>query len=243
MTAGVELWPLVAIALALLLGATVQSVVGLGLGLVAAPVTALVAPQLMPGLLISLAMVLPCLTLVAEHHDIDWRGLAWSLPSRVLGTVVGVWTVAHFSDRALGVAVGTMVLAAVLLSWRAFAVPVTPGTLTTAGFISGVTGTATSIGGPPFALLYQHRPPAQIRSTLAVYFIIGAGLSVTGLVASGELTADEARLAVLFAPLLGLGALLGAPVRRRVSPAVIRPAVLVVCALSALLLLVRSLAG
>ncbi len=68
------------IAAAVLLGSTVQSAVGLGVGLVAAPVTALLEPALMPGALLMVAALMPCLTLVRDHHDIDWRGLGWSLP-------------------------------------------------------------------------------------------------------------------------------------------------------------------
>ena len=63
------------IAAAVLVGATVQSAVGLGVGLVAAPVTALLEPDLMPGALLMVAALMPCLTLVRDHHDIDWRGL------------------------------------------------------------------------------------------------------------------------------------------------------------------------
>ncbi len=241
MIADVPLAAAVAVALALLVGAIVQSVVGLGLGLVAAPVTALVAPELMPGLMIALAMVLPCLTLAIERDEIDWRGLAWSLPPRIVGTSVGVWVVASFSDRSLGIAVGVMVLAAVALTWRAVRVPINRGTLMTAGLVSGVTGTATSIGGPPMALLYQHRPARQIRTTLAVYFLIGAALSLAGLAASGELTGQEVTLAALLLPVVLAGALAGVRLRRRLDPGAVRIAVLVVCAVSALALLVRSL--
>ena len=60
--------------LAVLAGAVVQAVVGLGIGLVAAPVITLLAPQLMPGVLISLAFVLPMITLAEERRDIDWHG-------------------------------------------------------------------------------------------------------------------------------------------------------------------------
>ena len=42
---------------------------------------------------------MPCLTLVRDHHDIDWRGLGWSLPARLPGTLVGVWVVTD-ADRS-----------------------------------------------------------------------------------------------------------------------------------------------
>ena len=82
------------IATALVLGALVQSVVGLGLGLVAAPVITLVEPSVMPELMLWLALTLPPMTLLGERDDIDWGGLGWSFPTRVVGTGVGVAVVA-----------------------------------------------------------------------------------------------------------------------------------------------------
>ena len=75
---------------ALLVGAVVQSVVGLGLGLVAAPVVTLVEPSVMPELMLWLAVAMPLVTLAGEREDIDWRGLAWAFPPRCVGTVGGV---------------------------------------------------------------------------------------------------------------------------------------------------------
>ena len=231
------------IALAVLLGSTVQSVVGLGIGLVTAPVLTLLEPALMPGTLIMVALVLPAVTLVHDHGAIDWPGLTWSLPSRLLGTGIGVWVVAVFTDRQLGIAIGLMVILMVLVTWLVVEVPVNRRTLSAAGFVGGVTGTATSIGGPPFALLYLHRPAQQIRTTMAVYFLIGAALSLVGLVIAGDLTLDQLRAALELVPSLLLGVLIGALSRRHLSARLVRPAVLVVSAASALVLLVRSLAG
>ena len=243
MILGIPLWALAVIALALLIGTMVQGLVGLGLGLVGAPVATLVAPELMPGLLLCTAAVLPLMQLANNREQIDWRGLAWSLPARVPGTGLGVWLVTVFTDRALSVAVGVMVLAAVLLTWRTVSVPITPASLVGAGVISGVTSTATSIGGPPIAILYQRRPPVQVRSTLAVYFSLGAMFSLAGLGLTGQLLAREIWLAALCVPFLLAGLWLSARVGRRVEPTRIRHIMLVVCAASALALLVRSLAG
>jgi uncharacterized protein len=183
----VSVGTLLVLAASVTVGAVVQGSVGLGLGLVAAPVTALVAPSLMPGLMLWLAVGLPMVTLLHDRRDVDWRGLAWALPARVPGTVVGVVVVAWLADRTLGIVVGAMVLIAVGLTFWTIRVPVNRRTLVTAGWVSGVTGTATSIGGPPLALLYQHRPGPQVRSTLAVYFIFGATLSPVGLVPRPEM--------------------------------------------------------
>ena len=241
MTGGLEPGVFALVFLAVLLGSTVQAVVGLGIGLIAAPVITLLAPSLMPGVLITLAFVLPIVTLAEERADIDWHGLNWSLPSRVLGTAVGVWVVATFSADQLGLFIGTIVLLAVLVTWHAVEVPINRGTLSATGFIGGVTGTATSIGGPPFALLYQHRPPRQIRTTMAVYFLIGAAISLVGLAVSGDLERHQVAVGALLLPALVLGVLLGLPLRRRLPVHRVRGTVLLVSGVSALVLVVRSL--
>jgi uncharacterized membrane protein YfcA len=231
------------IAAAVLLGSVVQSAVGLGVGLVAAPVTALLEPALMPGALLMVAVLMPCLTLVFDHHDIDWGGLLWSLPARVPGTLVGVWVVTTLTARELGIAIGVVVLVAVAVTWRAITVPINRGTLSAAGFTSGITGTATSIGGPPIAIVYQHRPAREIRTTMAVYFLVGATLSLVALLVSGDLDSEQAVAAAELLPFLAMGAVLGAVARRSIPAHVVRPAVLIVSSASALVLLVRSMVG
>ena len=83
MILGVAAGTVVTICVVVVVGSAVQSLVGLGLGLVAAPVVTLVDPHLMPQLLLVLAMLLPGLTLVESHDDIDWGGLGWVLAARV----------------------------------------------------------------------------------------------------------------------------------------------------------------
>jgi hypothetical protein len=229
------------LAATLVVAAGVQGLVGLGLALVTAPVVTLLAPELMPEFMLWLGLMMPFVTLVREHHDIDWRGLGWSLPTRIAGTVLGVLLVAWFPPAGLGIALGLMVLLSVLLTVRHVEVPVSPGTLSAAGFVSGVTGTATSIGGPPMAILYQHRPPHQIRSTLGVFFIIGAGMSLVGLGVAGELEPASFLLAVSMVPSLVVGFALSRLLDRRVPRHRIRTGVLLVSGLSAVVVLVRSL--
>lgn len=235
------MWVAVILAVTLVVGAAVQGLVGLGLGLVAAPVVTLLEPQLMPALLLWLAFLMPFVTLLSEHHEIDWRGLRWALPARVPGTAIGVACVGWFSARELGIAVGLMVLVSVLLTMRSIRLPVNRGTLLGAGFVSGIAGTTTSIGGPPLAILLQHRSPRQIRSTLAVYFVLGAGFSLVGLGLTGSLERSTLLLAALMVPFLLVGVVVSRLLHRVVHAHHIRGGVLLVCGLSAVVLLVKSL--
>lgn len=241
MILGVDGGVVALVAVTLVLGATIQGVVGLGLGLVSAPVVTMLDPSLMPQLMLVLAALLPLLTLIRSHDEIDWRGLGWVLSARVPGTVVGVGFLALFADRYIGIAVAVMVLLAVALTVRAVEVRVNPATLSVAGLISGAAGTATSIGGPPVAILYQHRSAAQIRSTLAVLFTVGAGMSLVGIWLGGHFELRLLLLALLLTPCLVVGAWAGDRLRGVFPDHRIRYAVLAVCTASALALLFRSL--
>jgi uncharacterized membrane protein YfcA len=195
----------------------------------------------MPELLLVLAVLLPFFTLARSHEDIDWHGLAWLLSARVPGVALGVLFLALFSDRAVAIAVAVMVLVAVLLSLAPVRMPLRRDTLGVAGLLSGLAGTTTSIGGPPVALLYQHRPPAQIRSTLAVLFTVGAAMSLVGIWLTGHLDTHAWPLAILLTPCLLVGAWLGHRLQPVLADRHVRYAVLAICAASALVLLVRSL--
>ncbi len=234
-------WDVVVVLAAVtLVGAVVQAVVGLGLGLLVAPVVALVAPGLAPALPVWLALMISGVMLLGERSHVDWRALAWALPARVPGTVVGAWLVVRFTEEQISVAIGVMVLLAVALTLRAVHLPLTPATLVTAGVVAGVSGTATSIGGPPMAVLFQRQPPEVVRSTLAVFFFIGVLISLVGLGVSGGLPSEAGQVAVVLFPAVLGGMLLGALVRDRVSREKFRLVVLALCTASALALLTRA---
>ncbi len=235
--------PLIAAVLVLtvMVGAVVQSVAGLGLGLVAAPIITLLEPRLMPVSLLVLGAFLPLITLLREHEDIDWRGLAWSLPSRLPGTWLGVVLLGVLTERTIGIVVAVVVLLGVALTAGQPLVAKTVPTLVAAGLVSGITSTTSAIGGPPVALVYQSRPAREIRTTLAVYFVVGAVISLTGLALGQRVTGSDLGIGLALVPALLIGSWVGGRLLGLVDGARMRTAVLGVCVASALVLLVRSL--
>ncbi len=234
---------MIVLAVAVFLGAAVQGAIGLGLGLLAAPVAALLAPELVPGTLLWLSMLLPVFTLAREWGHVDWWGLRWAFLGRVPATVLGAWIVSVSSPRVLSVAVGLVILVAVVLTVRTIRLPMRRGVLVAAGAVSGISGTATSIGGPPLALVYQSELGPRVRSTLAVYFFLGAGFSLLALAVVGELDRTETTTALWLTPALVAGFVAASALRRFVDGGRLRLAVMAVCTLSAVTLIVRSLAG
>ncbi|MFC6372235.1 sulfite exporter TauE/SafE family protein [Nonomuraea thailandensis] len=226
--------------LAVFVGAIVQGGVGFGLGLVAAPVLTMLAPDLMPGTIQVVNMTLPLFTLAVEWRRVDWRGLGFALLGRLPGSAIAAVIIVYVSVYTRGIFVAVMVLIAVALTARALSVPRNGYTITSAGFVSGITGTATGIGGPPIALVYQNAKGPQIRATLAMFFFLSAAQSLVILQIVGELPGQALLTGgVLIVPMV-LGFLVSGPLRRYLDGGKVRVAVLTVAALSAVGLIAQN---
>jgi len=231
----------VAAGLAVAVGGFVQSGVGLGLGLVAAPVITLLDPAVMPGSLLVAGAALPALILSREVRHADWRGVSWAMAGRLGGTAVGVWVVATVSERVLGFVVAGVVLTAIVLTSVSTAIPRNRWTLMTAGLISGGTATSTSIGGPPLALLYQREQGPAVRATLSLFFMIGSCIALAALAVSGHLPARDVATGLLLAACAAAGFACASRLRQFLDHGWTRTAVLTVSAASAVVLLAHSL--
>jgi uncharacterized membrane protein YfcA len=89
-----------------------------------------------------------------------------------------------------------------------------------------VTETSTGVGGPPLALVYQHRPAPVLRSSVAACFLIGEVISLVILAVSGSIRLDQLRTAFLLLPAVVVGALASRLVHHRLDGKVMRYLVL-----------------
>ncbi len=237
-------WPLVlGLGLAVLTGGVVQSMVGFGMAVVAAPFVVLLAPDLMPVALLVPALALPLLQLAHAERDVAWRPLGWAVGARTLATPVGVAVVALVSPRAIAALVGVLILLTVALSVRTIELRPTPVNAAAAGAVSGVSGTAAAIGGPFLALVLQHERPERVRSTLAVFFLAGSVLGLVGLRAGGQLTAQQVLVGGLWVPFVLLGYAAAAPLRARIDPDRFRRIVLGFCVVASVVVIGRAVLG
>jgi uncharacterized membrane protein YfcA len=202
-----------AAALALFVGAALQSATGFGFALVSAPILfALLGPREAVTAGMVVALLLNSLTLAGERRRPqvlvrDAAGLvAWSLPGMALGIVA----LREVPERPLSALVALAVLAGLGLrvrSRRAGAVAPEPRRwhVPAAGATAGALGTSTSLNGPPliFCLLARRPEPAQMRDTLAAIFLAEAVIGVPALLLSDTFTAPRAAGALLLAGLAG----------------------------------------
>ncbi|MFI8520770.1 TSUP family transporter [Streptomyces sp. NPDC085481] len=215
----------------------VQGSSGLGFALIVAPVAGILDPGLLP--VFVLASMVPLNLYVAwrERAALDLRGAGWITGARLAATPGGLALLWLIPDRGLGLFVG---LATVLAAVVSLAAPVfTPGRAAylSAGVVTGLTETATGVGGPPLALVYQHRPPGELRSTVALCFLVGEVASLALLFATGQGDPADLGWALALTPAIAGGAWLSRLVHHRVDARRMRLFVLVFALVSGVVLL------
>jgi uncharacterized protein len=232
---------LIILSVVVLIAAFVQGSTGVGFALILAPVLGLLQAELLPVCVLVLMLPLNIYVAWRENGSVDRQGARWITGGRVLGTAGGLWVlmVLSASHLAFFVGVSTIAAALVTLAMPAFS----PGrtAFVGAGLVTGITETATGIGGPPLALLYQHQPPAVMRSTIALCFLLGELVSLATLIATARVDPTQVKSAFLLLPSLAVGAILSQIVHHRINGRFLRTFVQFFAIASGTVLLVRSI--
>jgi len=236
-------WPVLTGLFAVVMLATAfQSASGVGFGLLVAPVMAIADPGLIPATVLLIGMFAACSAAWRHRANIRWRQVAWPIGARLPGVVAGSWLLVLFADEKaiISVVFGFVVLIAVWLTLSRFRVEPRPLTLSLAGFLSGLMGTLTGIGGPPMGIVYQHGEPAEVRAAMNAFFAFGTLMTVAALLLTHLIEARHVRVAALLLPAVPLG-LYGANLLSRASDRYIRTILMGFCALSGLILIIKGL--
>ncbi len=234
-----EIWLLVSVAV--VFGAVIQGSIGFGMNLMVAPLLGIFQPELLPAGAILLGATTSVIVLARNVRHVQMSSLRWALLGRVPGSFIGVGLVIIASQSQLGIICGISVLLAVAVLALGRRLVSTPQTLTTAGVISGIMGTATAIGGPPMALVLMEDEPVNLRANMSGFLVFGTLLSTLLLSLTGKLALEQARQIATLVPALILGAGLTGLVAPHLNPQRSRNAVLVLSALSATALLAKSI--
>lgn len=223
--------------------AAIQGTVGVGYGMVAVPILALLNPALSP--VPQLLTVVPLTVVMAwkERDAIDLTGLGWLLGGRIPGAAIGVALLAVATQQTLDFFIGFVVLVAVITLSTGVSVRISRLTQFGAGVASGATSLVASIGGPPTALLYSREAASTIRSTLAAVFTIGVAFTIGVRTATGNIAESDLRIAAVLFPAVVVGWVVSSRYKERVPQARVRFGVLALSGIAAVGLIIRAFLG
>ena len=234
--------PAIFLALSLLVAgaAFIQGAVGIGFALIMAPVFGFVDATYLPVTLLILMLPLNFLVAWRERDAIDRRGASWITAGRFLGTFLGMAVLIALSVRQLEIAVGLLTILAAGVALLSPPFNPTPPASVGVGLFTGVTETATGIGGPPLALLYQHAAGPILRSTVATCFLVGEVISLLILLMSGRIAPGQATAALYLVPAVLIGSALSRMVHARINGPALRLAVLIFSIVSGAALILKG---
>jgi len=234
-------WQIAVIAAVVVVAAALQGSIGFGLGMLVAPVVAVIDPTVLPGIVIIIAIVVTAIVAIRERSSLDLSGAGWALVGRVPGSIAGAWLVSVLPASGLAWSVALVVLVGVGLSLTGWSPLPTRASLITAGAASGVMGTATSIGGAPMALIWQRSEGPRLRGTMAAFFLVGSLISLALLIAFGTITPATLSLALWLLPAALAGYALSRFTNRLLTRRRLRAAALAASAFGAIFVIVAQL--
>ena len=184
------------------IGATIQGTLGMGFGQIGAAGLIWTIPELLPGVVILMAMAVGSYGAWRERKGIDVFQLSWSMGGRLLGTLAAVpllfWVSGSAEDFTLLFA--CLILVGVGCSIWHLSPPMGKPSLIGGGIASGLMGTITSVGAPPMGIVFQKEPAANARPTLNAFFAIGSIPSLIALGYSGHLQFMHVQTALILFP-------------------------------------------
>ena len=223
--------------------AVVQSLTGLGFGLMVVPPLVLVLGA-KDAVVVSnvLGTVASILMFSRLHGGVAWRTTTVLLVGSAIGMPFGLALLIVIHPDLLQVVIAVVVILFATLLARGLRLHGGGrlGDLAT-GAISGVLRMSTSMSGPPVVIYLQGRgmASAPFRATLAAYFAIGGVLGTALLAAGGQLDRESAIASLVGMPALLAGLTGGSLLYRAVDEVLFRRLVLAVLFVSATL----SIAG
>lgn len=211
------------------------------MAIVSAPLLFLLDEAYVPAPVITAALANCLFTSWHFRAHLSMRGLTSAIVWRIPGSVAGTGLLLLISEKILAVMIALVIASGIVTSYFRISIPFTSRNLGIAGFLSGLMGTSTSIGGPPMAIVMQGQLANVIRGNLAAFFIFSCITSLAMLWPAGYFGTRELLLAAPLIPAALLGSWLASRISGRVNDTVMRNGCLLLCSASVVVMLTQYL--
>lgn len=241
----------VILVLAVLVGTVLQRLSGTGVGLVIAPVLAILLGPAFGVLVTNMTTVVSgFLIMLSVWASIDWRRFWRIIPAAVLGSIPGAWVVGQLPAGWLSIILGCIVVLALLVTVTVRRVPSWTGRVpaATAGLLGGFFNATSGVAAPVMVMYsrvsrWEQTPFAATMQP--VFMVMGAASLLSKLLLGSVDTGRDHGLSlgwlvpgIVLTVLLGI--VVGGRLSRRVPLPVARTIVLVLAGLGGLGAVVRG---
>ena len=233
-------------AVIMLVGSTVFSTVGFGIGMTTTPFLLLVLePQTAVVMLNTVSLAIIVLIIRQDRRHLRLREMSTVGVFGLLGAPVGVLVLSSASASMLRISIAVLIIALTLSLRFGLPTAIAGSRLAgpVAGFAVGVLLAALGIGGPILVILMLARdwPRQAMRVSLSFYFLLIESVSVVGYGVAGLFTAERIVIILIVTVPVLLGFRLGTLLLRRMNERRFRQGVVAVIMLTSLTVLGREI--
>jgi uncharacterized protein len=208
-------WPPLAVLAAVTLAASLaRGFSGFGAALIFVPlVSALLGPQFAVPLLLVTDSIMTAGMVPAAVKTADRRDVLTMSVGAFVGVPAGIWLLTSLDPLVLRwaiVGLAAIMLAVLLSGWRYRNRPTAPLTVLV-GLVSGFCTGAAQIGGPPVVAYWLggQSPALVVRANIIFYFAVSSLIAAIGYIWGGLITWQILTLALIIAPIYGIGTWIG----------------------------------
>jgi len=229
----------------LLVGSTVISTVGFGIGMSTTPILLLILePQTIVVVINTVSLLLLVLIIYQTRADLPVREMGWISAAGLLAVPAGVFFLSSVSATVLRVSITALILVLTVLTMLNVRLTVPKPRIASlaVGFIVSLLLTSLGIGGPIMVLFLLTRDWSRhaMRGGLSLYFLVVQVVAVIGYGMAGLYTQERvALILIVVVPVLagfGLATLLV----RRMNERIFRHAVIAVIMATSAMVLARE---
>lgn len=236
---------------ALVVATIAQRVVGMGFGIIMAPIMAIVAGPLAAVLVVNLYAALACALMVPNlWRFIDWSRLRWLVVPAMVASVAGLIVARATDADVLRVGVGTVAILSVIVSERFARTDHRvdgPRIRTLSGATIGFLNSSVALGAPPIAVysMLSRWSGPSFTATMQPFWVVLSlvTLAQRQLIAPGGAPSWPWWGWVAAAVATTAGSMAAEPVARRVPPRVARLGVIVLSLISGFAVTAVGFAG
>jgi len=236
-----DLQALILASLVITIGATLQAATGLGAGMIAFPLIALISLDLVPGPLIFSTFFLSVYMAVKGRRNIRYTSMNKLMFGIIIGTIIGGYSLTFVPIDKLGIFFGILLLSVVAISVVGKKMPYTNKNMLGLGAAAGFMGITVASGSPFVALLYQYEKGPIIRATLSFIYLIACIITLLILSLSNRFGIEEMVYGLCLTPGYLIGYMLSGKLSAYLDQGYTRIIILVVSSSSALALIIKHL--
>ncbi|MBT4204345.1 MAG: sulfite exporter TauE/SafE family protein [Rhodobiaceae bacterium] len=219
-----------------------QSIFGMGWGMIAAPLLALLDPKLIPSTIVFLGFFAALYPSIVYYKNINWTIFYPAITGRATGSMIaGPVTAYLIATNKIELILGIILLITVFISASKIGrIKQTRRNHFIAGTSSGILGTLVGVGGTPMGIIHQNNDPIMVRANNNAFFMIGSIISFAILVFYDVMQMYHIYMGILLLPPLFLASITAKYCLKYASN-ILKPYIVTVCSLSSIGLILRGL--